>query len=792
MTMELLGYAGWYWADEDIFAGVEALQPSATNEPNVLRRFAGAPAYGGAQLSESAVVCQFGIKSGVDILTAFDALFRRLDPTNPAPRDLIAQRHDGTLVRRSAIVSTPSGVTDDDDVNVITVVFTSVDPAWESFETTTIVKEWTASTIDTRQSVLVRGSAPVYPIIRIEPLAQRPTQTAEVGWKWKQQITYTNTSNNNVYRYPWRIVMNTATEVTAGRMRSDGDDLRLRFQGDELPRTFQPTTMNTAATGIWFLLPAMAPGQSVTIDVMYGNPAATDPPVLVYPDFPVFDLATSTNGTWEYRVANNASDVGLGLWRTELEPGSTDRVKRVSFDVPGAWRPYLMLDNADHKGQPGVVPYVVSGTTYAAGRLYAIRYRGGASAGVVQGKGQGDGVAIYHPLGITSITAAWLITNPALPATGLAIGRFGIRTRNTGGEEWIARYDNTTVYATPTVVASATYATGNNPHVWFGVLPRDEVEIAPETDGGSSVLARTTTTFSIAVNSSLITASAMTARTEVYDMQQTIRLHTSPDDKYPLQELVVGRESFPLNRKLEIDGAAHTVKVYDFDGVTLLRASPWAVACYVVEFDADTGLETRRPASDWFRIGGVDLIPGFSFEDAGDETRWTQTFINSGLSVAWTRDSAQSSDGGWSGRFNISANTSGLAPRQVARTYDRYYRTQPGAWIRYAADLRTANANLMPKVGLTWYDAAKAELTGTSLADWSPAANAWYGRQDVALAPANAAYYRVRVFVTATVAGAVGNVYVDNIGIGGADIEMRDKSLLASTRVSVIYRDRWL
>lgn len=719
-----------------------------------------------------------------------DALFSALDPVGAGEFEVVALLANTTTpvtARMTTKKIRPVG-------NAVYVDLVAADPSWASLAETVNVKQWTSSTLDTRQSILVRGTAPVYPTLTISPITQRPAGgSATVGWRWKQQITYTNTSRNNLYRRARLITLNTATEVTAGRMLASGNDLRIWFQGDDLPRTL--LSMNTASTKIWFLLPAIAPDQSVTVDVVYGNPGAGAPSVLEYPDVPAFNLTTSDNGTLVYDVAETAGNAGKGLWYTELESGSTNRVRRFSYDAPGSWRPYLLLDNADDKGQPNIATYTVASVVYAGGRLYATRYRADASTDLGIGKGQGDGIAFYDPLGVTSVTADFKITNPARPATGLAVGKFTIRTRNTGGEEWVARHGDTTVRATPTVVASATYATGNNPHVYIGVLPRDEIEIPRETIYNINILAQTNSTFSVAINSSLLTEGAITTRTEVYDMQQVVRLHTASGDKYPQQELVIGRESFPLNRKLEIDGTNRTVKVFDFDGVTLLRQSPWAVSFRTVEFDKTTGVEVSRPSRDWFRIPGTTLLPGFSFEDPEDiqAGRWGTTFTDTQLTVSWTRDASQFTDGGWSLRANVTANSGGTN-RLTRRTYDPYFRANPGDWIRFSADMRSTNANLRPKVAVAWYNASKVETGGSSFADWTPVINTWYGRElfPSVQVPAGAFYYRIVLDVFAVTAGTTGMVYFDNIGLGGADLEMRDKSLLVSTQVSVRTLDRYL
>lgn len=98
-------------------------------------------------------------------------------------------------------------------------------------------------------------------------------QTA--GWTYLTPVTVTN-PNPALEDQQVRIVVDTAALVTAGRMASDGRDLRITSScaSGLLPYWIQPGTMNTAATVIW--TKGNVPAGTSNLFVDYGNAAAVD------------------------------------------------------------------------------------------------------------------------------------------------------------------------------------------------------------------------------------------------------------------------------------------------------------------------------------------------------------------------------------------------------------------------------------------------------------------------------------------------------------------------------------
>jgi hypothetical protein len=94
---------------------------------------------------------------------------------------------------------------------------------------------------------------------------------------YRQVVIATNNSTSSVVNVPYRISLNTATLISAGKMKSNGDDIRI-FSNTGAPVRFQieQSTINTSTTGIWFEATVSA-GQSATYFLYYGNNATTKP-----------------------------------------------------------------------------------------------------------------------------------------------------------------------------------------------------------------------------------------------------------------------------------------------------------------------------------------------------------------------------------------------------------------------------------------------------------------------------------------------------------------------------------
>ncbi|MDP2919858.1 MAG: DUF2341 domain-containing protein [Dehalococcoidia bacterium] len=94
-------------------------------------------------------------------------------------------------------------------------------------------------------------------------------------WAWGYRKPVTVTSSAALTNYQLKLTVDTATLVTAGKMQSDGDDIRFTTSdGATLCDYWLDSGINTASTIIWVEVPSIASG-STTIYMYYSNASAT-------------------------------------------------------------------------------------------------------------------------------------------------------------------------------------------------------------------------------------------------------------------------------------------------------------------------------------------------------------------------------------------------------------------------------------------------------------------------------------------------------------------------------------
>lgn len=255
---------------------------------------------GTGSISPRRVTVDFVYEGSGDIRQAVDELVGVLDPRDPNPRLLVGTRVGGATVQRYARVDIPSASDANDSLNGLRVVFVSEEPEW--VETTATTETGGGSTSPFALAFDNAGEATVWPKYRLGWSAQHSANGTVIGQRYRKRMTVTNTQDRTLGPFPYRIDLgDTAALVTASKLQADGDDLRVIIDGKDQKRLLQG--INKTQTFAWIVLPGMDAGEELTIDVVYGNPSATNPPVWTDPDptKPVIDLrfetGTATGGT---------------------------------------------------------------------------------------------------------------------------------------------------------------------------------------------------------------------------------------------------------------------------------------------------------------------------------------------------------------------------------------------------------------------------------------------------------------------------------------------------------------
>jgi len=109
---------------------------------------------------------------------------------------------------------------------------------------------------------------------------QKP-QKAEAAWyddNWMYRQTVTVTSASSLTDFTIHVVVDTATLITAGKMQSDCDDIRITDNNGKLLSYSLDTgssACNTSITNIWFKAASIS-SPTATFYLYYGNPSATN------------------------------------------------------------------------------------------------------------------------------------------------------------------------------------------------------------------------------------------------------------------------------------------------------------------------------------------------------------------------------------------------------------------------------------------------------------------------------------------------------------------------------------
>jgi outer membrane protein assembly factor BamB len=88
---------------------------------------------------------------------------------------------------------------------------------------------------------------------------------------FRKPITITERSGNNLTDYPVLLTIDTASLISAGKMRPDCGDIRFNEGGSPIPYWIEPGTENSSNTRIWVKVPSIPSSGNTTIYMTYGN-----------------------------------------------------------------------------------------------------------------------------------------------------------------------------------------------------------------------------------------------------------------------------------------------------------------------------------------------------------------------------------------------------------------------------------------------------------------------------------------------------------------------------------------
>ena len=313
--MNPISFDGIAFSTLGVDPGILSTQSSAPRRALIVDRPNATPMYSGFSQAARNWYCEFSTASDIEATMA--TLMGALDFTNPAPRTMVCDRNDDTRVSCQMVPLTYQWI----DANAIEVVFAAMDEVWRAVTPTSLSVSGITTT--TQIPLVNDGGAKAWPLVKLGYSANRSSEDVTVGWKYKREIPITNGSTEDWIDEPiWLDLDDTAAWVTGGKAQADGDDVRIIYQGRNLPREL--VNMNTKRTLCATLVSAKR-NKSVTLEVWYGNPDATAPDDLstrtgtektyIAPD------TESYNGTATAGTTTTMTDSGAA-WETDRWAGS--------------------------------------------------------------------------------------------------------------------------------------------------------------------------------------------------------------------------------------------------------------------------------------------------------------------------------------------------------------------------------------------------------------------------------------------------------------------------------------
>jgi hypothetical protein len=591
-----------------------------------------------------------------------------------------------------------------------------------------------------------------------------------------------------MFRHPVRIALGATTdEVSGGKMQADGDDIRLVVEGVEQQRTV--LTPNTSATYLWCVPAIILPGEAIDVEVWYGNSAATNPPVLAYPNLPAFNLPTSSNTEWQYLTdPTNSSYAGLGLWHLDrnIVPAGAD------FSIPGAWRPVHTLPNPND-GPRYQRAFCSPGAVFAFATLCAARR--GADFDLGASQNSYDGIAISLPFPMTKYISDHFFYNEN------GVGQVVWLVRPTSGNDWDVINAITTTQAKPGT--TRTNDTVNFPvgwrHLAVAVWPADGWTIAD--DDVDEIYWRMQGTTELTIDDTDLVITEVGSETEFIEIATEIRLFGGVDLTPPYTALRIGnaaqgegegtpRLGIASTEAVVVDCGTHRHEVYDVVSAapnSILRPVPVETVMAVQGWD-DIDATREAPVSEWLPLAPSRfVVPNGDF--GADLTSWAVDTTAGGLTVSrtWASGVGGVADGALemdttaaAGSANATAltiNSRRFFVGSLASVVLDFWATtehanlQPLVYVNFSADDRTGETHVSDSFGL------------------SPSTE--YGLTYAVAVPHWAEEFQIGVGVRNVTGTQTGSVWFDDVRINAPTLIFRDEAL-SDMDVRVDLRGRWL
>jgi hypothetical protein len=235
---------------------------------NLIQRGGAYPAFGGVNYNAKTFSIEIFVQCSPETYSETLKSALNTSPSlNQSPKKFVAI--DSASGKRVSIMCYPVNLVVNDEYGKSwTATFVAPDPEWKTEKVTTASKVYTAS----GQTMVInyKGNVPVRPTVTITPNTIRTA-----GYPYYRYVTLGNLFTTGVTAYILDVSnggIDTATPIGAGKMRTDGNDLRVYDNGILIDRWL--SGINTASTKIWTVLNFSAPITTLKLGGTIANTGA--------------------------------------------------------------------------------------------------------------------------------------------------------------------------------------------------------------------------------------------------------------------------------------------------------------------------------------------------------------------------------------------------------------------------------------------------------------------------------------------------------------------------------------
>lgn len=487
--------------------------PSASRSSVEQSRIGADPIVSGIEVGSQTITASF-VSTGANIEQAFFTVLAIINPDKPVPGVLVGQLVDGvTNVETIAI----PGSWRYQGVNQLLIDFIVATPGWRASSTTTLLAAttYTADGNFPNLNTGLRDSLPTITGYWPSPGTFRASKTTTFGYESKISYTLTNNGAEPIINEPWQIgpvfTNGSGIPMSASAIKANYDDLRVFCEGVEWPRNLiGGSTSNTSGyMFIWVVIPFLAPGGTMTLDVVFNNASAGTPTTLSYSSTPALP-AIDITGDWFAVSASTGTTVSkaAATWVASQWDGGTVmtgnggtgslQMRRVNANtttqltVTRAWSTNPATTNcvvikSGMMGDGGTASGVASLVLTDSSQVWVTNEWIGATIQITGGTGSGTTGTVVSNTATTLTVASWSSTAPTAASTYNVFRKNGVWLYDV---RRVATQTSQGLWSTNSVTRQPSQVNFDSPASWYRfVLNRSRDSYSqPRSDNTTSTI----------------------------------------------------------------------------------------------------------------------------------------------------------------------------------------------------------------------------------------------------------------------------------------------------------------